>query len=483
MADSIELGRAHYTVGADTTEFKRQISALKREAQALSTIARGFDNAARVMMRSVIAPTLAMGALGLRKYLKTTEDGAVQLRKQIVGLRTAWNQALARIGEVIVKHGLLTKVINILKNVLDKLSSEKIERIFTAVKWATVLYVLLKIVSTTLKWMAMMDKIIAAYKTIQMMSIATPAIAGAARQVGATAGTSAIGTVLGTVIGLFTSELYKATKKVMTAFPKITSMQAKSLLGGGVITAREVGQVGALSTVPLIFVKIGAFFKAVGVFLKSFTGVLAAILMVIPILIGMFQGFRDALNSLLAEGTTLGKIASFVSEFIKSSFNRLIMLFKSLGIVIKLLFSVLKNFGYAIGAGLETIIKGGIFTKGGRAAMVKISEKIREDIVNTIGKAIYNMMYPEEAKELDKIPGKGKQFKFGHTYMGGTGAAELNKVFQELALENQIIDIGRKQLMALQNIERNTAPAGSNKGVVGATVANSGVFKQNFALA
>ena len=131
---------------------KNQISTLRSEGRSLRQVGMGINKAAAVLFKTIVAPALLLGGLGIRKYMQSTEKGAAQLRTEVKGLTKSWDQFLGRVGRVIYNSGILTKVIDKLKNILNGLDDKKIGQIFNIAKWAAILYIFMKITAFLTTW-------------------------------------------------------------------------------------------------------------------------------------------------------------------------------------------------------------------------------------------------------------------------------------------------------------------------------------------
>ena len=148
---------------------KTQIGNLRKQARAFSQIASGLNKAASVLFKTIVAPALLLGGLGVKKYMQSNEKGAAQLRTGVKGLTKSWDQFLGRVGRVIYNSGILTKVIDKLKKILDGLDDKKIGQLLNVAKWAAILWVMIKITAQIATWPGIISKVVGAVKTLGLM--------------------------------------------------------------------------------------------------------------------------------------------------------------------------------------------------------------------------------------------------------------------------------------------------------------------------
>jgi hypothetical protein len=156
----------------DATKILRsQIGNLRKEARAFGIIGRDLNKIAATIFKFVVAPTIALGGLGVRKYMQTTEVGAKKLREAMAGLHHSWDQFLARVGRVIYNTGILSKVIERLRHFLNSLDDEKILRILNYAKWAAILGVITKMGGVIFTMTANILKFRAALGTLELLNL------------------------------------------------------------------------------------------------------------------------------------------------------------------------------------------------------------------------------------------------------------------------------------------------------------------------
>ena len=117
-------------VKAQTDDYAKHLKAqgtlLRSTARSYFAIANIFNKAANAMLKAIVLPASALGGLGIKKYLKTTDEGAGKLRKTFHALNSSWNQFLARVGKAIYSSGTLTRVLEKIAKILDSLTEKQI---------------------------------------------------------------------------------------------------------------------------------------------------------------------------------------------------------------------------------------------------------------------------------------------------------------------------------------------------------------------
>jgi hypothetical protein len=157
----------------DATKMLRvQVGNLRKEARAFGIIGRDLNKIASTIFKFVVAPTIALGGLGVKKYMETTEVGAKKLREAMAGLHHSWDQFLARVGRVIYNSGILSKVIEKLSHFLNSLNDEKILRIINYAKWAAILGVITKIGGVIATMTSNILRFRAALGTLELLNLA-----------------------------------------------------------------------------------------------------------------------------------------------------------------------------------------------------------------------------------------------------------------------------------------------------------------------
>jgi hypothetical protein len=204
-------------------QMDKQVMNLRRQARNYKIIGFELGKISKAMFKYIVAPGVALGAAGVMKYMQTTEKGASLLRYSMVELRWSFDQFLARVGKTIYDSGILTKVINKLKDILDNLDAKKIMQIFTVVKWGAILYIITGILNKFMLWEGAIRRVLAGLMSLGKWMLGSEIAAGVgatavggvaakgaaktgAKKLGA-AGEAAIigGTAGGTGVGLFAS--------------------------------------------------------------------------------------------------------------------------------------------------------------------------------------------------------------------------------------------------------------------------------------
>jgi hypothetical protein len=164
-------------------QMDKQVMNLRRQARNYKIIGFELGKISKAMFKYMVAPGVALGTAGVMKYMQTTEKGASLLRYSMVELRWSFDQFLARVGKTIYDSGILTKVINKLRDMLDNLDAKKIMQIFNAVKWGAILYIITGITSKIMLWEGAIRRSVAGLVSLGKVSLGTEIAAG----VGATA--------------------------------------------------------------------------------------------------------------------------------------------------------------------------------------------------------------------------------------------------------------------------------------------------------
>ena len=136
ITTTFPLAKAIVSVEGDLSDWKKQVSDLRKEAKAFGILGRELNKFSNDIFKFVVLPLTAIGTLGVRKFLQTTETGAALLRGEIYNLTKAWNQFLARVGEAIVQNTMLGKVIQGLSKFLGSLDTSRIRSLIDITKWA-----------------------------------------------------------------------------------------------------------------------------------------------------------------------------------------------------------------------------------------------------------------------------------------------------------------------------------------------------------
>jgi len=464
MAEGV-LSRWVVPITADTTGLKKELSNLRTEARALGTLSRGMAQVAATLTKAVVAPIVAMGTMGVKKFLQTTDFGAQSLRKELKGLTDSWNQMLARIGSTIYKSGELSKVIAGLKKIFDNITVKDILRVMEVGKWAAITAIIFKVGGMFTGWLSTILKIQIALKSLSMPIGAPTAGSTMAQAMGTSVGAAgAAGLGVGVGGGIETAAEYLAKKELKNTKKWLDLLNANSNLklerpevfaqaqkkfndhmasmqktiAGGT----AVGTIGifknvlkGLGSIALLFAKIGVAISAIFGFVQGVTG--------------QKEGLMSGLDAIL----WIFKKLFGVIEIIFQGFHRL---FFVIGAFIRKLFtgnkneyleqtsSSAKSFGKTVAGFLGKL----------EPDATKASKQLEEE---------WNRIHPDKplGQARGGAPGievaEDKKFDFGSKYMGVAASMDLNKVFQEMALENQTISIMNKQTDYLKQIVDNTA--------------------------
>lgn len=490
MAEERELGRGKIPIRMEDAEFKKKLQGLKVEAKSLETIIRGVDKVANTMGKLIVAPIMTMATLGIKKFMATTDAGAYALKKQLYGLTWAWDQMLARIGAAIYKHGELGKLIEKIKHVLESIDERTIMRIFTVGKWALLLTTVMKIGTAIASWLPTIEKIIVATGKLAANKGGlfgagpggqTAAGSIMAQLLGASAG-AAGGAAYANKGSKTLTSLEEQLKKLQKQYVAETFLPSGKRRTGNIISdtsqidalKKEIqaltGVTGAGAATWLSSVK--GFLAKVGSVAKIFAVVSGAIAIVVGILSGLYSSITGKEAKLFSLMEVLGGI------------------FTTIATVFEMIFKGLMSLGVYLSRNVVNILKGGIFTKAGRQFFGETLDMIRKSLLDafsgTVGKFLYELFNPTEAKQVEdaKKSKEPEQFSFGHKFMGSYGFAELNKVFQEMALQGEVMAIQKESNKLLGQIAANTAKGPSDQGAAGRdTMTPPSVFTPQYALA
>lgn len=157
MATNIgTLAEAIVSLKLDDSQLKKQINAATAQ---LKKIGDSLNKTANNIFKYALAPMLAIGTLGVRKFMQTTESSAGHLNASILRLRYAFDQFLARVGKVLVEKFHLAEVIDKIASALERISPETIEKLVKAFAALALVFVSLKGLSFILTAMDKLAKI------------------------------------------------------------------------------------------------------------------------------------------------------------------------------------------------------------------------------------------------------------------------------------------------------------------------------------
>jgi len=142
-----------------TKAWRKQMAYYGQQARAFSIIGNTLNRVSGLILKAFLAPSIALGALGIRKYMQTTDAGAEKLRHSLLSLRNAWDQFLARVGKAISTSPIFQKTLERIKNLLNSLDNKKILQWLEAAKWAAIFYVITKITGEIFLWASYFDRI------------------------------------------------------------------------------------------------------------------------------------------------------------------------------------------------------------------------------------------------------------------------------------------------------------------------------------
>ena len=440
----------------DNTDFKKQIGDLRKEARALGQIGKEFSHAAHFLTAAVVAPITALGTMGVKKYLESTDAGAKTLKSSLSSLSESWNQMLGRIGKVIVGHGELGKKVESLKHWLDSIDEKKINQMLNLAKWAAMLATVLKITGEFYKWRSLILKMEVNEGILAMLEAKRGGKSGGAGQ--GILATFGVGGLAG--ISKILSDFQKGLDQgslSLTRFwqiiPRLTSAVSRATIlvnnnakywsqgrgtNGRFISKSDKTELASVTKEYAegaeSIAKVYGFFKQVGTFLSK----MAKILFVFDMLAGLFRGLGWNVSSGL---DLLWKSLMFVADTIDW--------------IVSLLASGFENFG---------IILKGIFTGESLEKMIEEIEKVQQGVVD---KRPWNKGGANEKLDWSS---KGK--------VSSVGFADLNKSAQNWAIQKDQKD-NTKALK--DNTEALKLRAGKIKsgdqvaGIFGGGVYNPGV--------
>ena len=212
---AITIGEAVVKAKLDTKEFNSQLKAMSK----------AFNKSANFLSKTIIAPAIALGSLGVFKYLKTTDALARATNASIISLKISFNQLLFRIGETIIKKFKLIETMDKLRKVIDGLDEKKINTILDVVKWTAVSVIVMKLASGLLN----------AARAINTIRNGVIAMEGA--KVGgavATGASTGIGSGIGSGISLLIYSFREQIKKMIIKYLPVRSVSGAPLSGMGV---------------------------------------------------------------------------------------------------------------------------------------------------------------------------------------------------------------------------------------------------------
>ena len=491
MANSIELGSGHLVIDADTSEFKKKLAGLKVDAVALTNVMKGLDKVTSNLSKFVVAPAMAIATMGVKTYMKTTESGAFALSVQLRQLQYSWLQMLARVGEAIVKHTELTKIIEKLKKFIDSISEKQIMKFLDIAKWTAISVIVVKMAKSffdmftwangVLKSMtalgliggaaAMEKRAVSGSQASKVLGESAGGLAGGLVGAGGSGLAAGIGAGIGTrnIAKEIETKLLKDFKGLDPAFAKMVGEINSTKLGAKTVNTAAASAAadavtatatvaGASAALKSFFVKLAGFIKLGGI-------IAGAVALLAGFISGVSSTVTGKESKLLTLMDVIGKI------------------FSAIGIVINSIFKGIYALGLVLGQPKKWFSK----TKDDPL------KSIREDFINTIGKDIADLFGADIGEKRkgskllefesqkygvrspdEKDAGVGKRFQFGHEFMGSTGLADLNKVFQQLALEDMVIDISKQQLEVSKQI-RDRLPENKGEPKIPGALGNVGV--------
>ena len=426
ITTTFPLAKAIVSVEGDLSDWKKQVSDLRKEAKAFGILGRELNKFSNDIFKFVVLPLTAIGTLGVRKFLQTTETGAALLRGEIYNLTKAWNQFLARVGEAIVQNTMLGKVIQGLSKFLGSLDTSRIRSLIDITKWAFLLFVMTKLPALALMFYQNMLKTEAALKSILGMQTAITSLSvpvGASVGAGVAAGAAG---AAGFNLAAFGAYEMSSIKQIMERnAAKLGATSGEAARNAAALT-NLTSSANAASASLSNFGKVG---------MAALGGLWAGIKRLAPLFV--------SLAALLAIITAAFE---FIAGFLSAFGNKM----KALD----LLMWVLEKFTLSI-----RIISAGLYALG---ALIG-------DIVH--GRGLSLPATTRAGNELIKLWGelfgkkdKNKEYQFGAGNIQQVGFADLNRIAQETAFGNPLIDnteATKENTLALkENTWKNKGSAG-----------------------
>lgn len=339
----------------------------RKDNKALNALGTDLKKLSNSMFKFIVAPSLALATFGIRKYMQTTDRGAIELRQSFAALSKSWDQFLARLGKALSQSKVLQKVIEGLKRFLDTLNVDKIKSIVNVAMWASVLAISIKIASQILLWVKAARELAISMGLINIaVGMSGKGAAGKAMGIGAAQGLGAGAGIAGvwSAIKGFSSAI-KGWMAIMKHGATGLFIKSGGLAGSkkGVMNTDNV--VAALKSVEKAIegaTKVQAAlakFKAFGTMLGKVLGTIGLILMGMDFLNAFMKGFGSKMTQFSSLINLAKWECSEVWKFFVELFGVLKNVFKAMFFVLNFLDANLTLFattlGIVIGTFAETL--------------------------------------------------------------------------------------------------------------------------------
>lgn len=451
MANQIDIADAVVKVKLEKSSFGRDMKKMVRE----------FDSMANKLSKTIIAPTIALGTLGVMKYLKTTDALARSMNASIIKLKFSFNQFLFRLGETIIKKYELVKVIDKLSAALNKIDSKKISAFLDVVKWTAITVLIMKSVAALVRLSGVITNIRNGMLELEGVKAVAGAKGGAvSTAVGTGAGFGITQAIVKGVVH-FKADIISTFKKISISFSNAWVMaQAKSMsnetykmgfigkatdritgIGRGGLGRSGYGSTSAMGKAGEFTASLVSFMgqiKAIGAILIRLA---APVLLVVSAFKAVFTTFQNV-------GVTFEWFTSSLSKV----FTALEYLSNAIGSVVDVISIGIKTLGVAFALVAKTYTLGLVGN-----SYKDIISNYTDDVMITFQKRIDSW----KAIGNKSNEASGDKSVYASSVSSGIGVTELNKAFQDYYSQTMMYDIGKQQVDLLKQIVKNTAFRGS----------------------
>lgn len=367
--------------------WKKQITDYNRNIANLKRTANEFNKISVLLFRGLVAPAIALGTLGLRKYLQSTDDGATELSLALRALSKEWDQVLAKVGKYLTGSENLAEATNKITTALKSIKKEDISAFFDIAKIALFTFTLIKLTSVALRMAA-------AWATLKKILIFEPAHAKYLKELAAynalppekrgfgfgsvktkepvapNIATMGIASIMPSL-----NNLKSGLDKIILKFNNATTMFKAAVLEFAISTWHNISRKGfggaaagmAKSGVDAALLGgAGFLLKTLDFFKKLWIafGGLAKMLLKLTII---FEVLRGVLTGLGVTSEVLKSTISFVLALIKSIWAPIVALFETFTQIIFSIADVITSFikGIFTGSPIKTLMDAlGRFDKG-----------------------------------------------------------------------------------------------------------------------
>ena len=436
--DKQEVKNQTNTAVQDSTKaYKQQMVSMRKDARAFGIIGREIGKVANLMFKTVVAPVAAISALGVHKFLKTTDAGANVLKNSFRELTLSWYQLLARIGAAVNKHGRLNEVVLKLKKFIDGIDEQKILRMLSIAKWTAILAVIMKITSQIFIWTS---EIIRFRSALMWLNLGKGMAKTAGGIAGGTAAGQIGGSLLGGVIGGAGVGGGIAGFKGFAFMSKLWKISAQLINESSGKAASTMTRLALV--LDMAFPKFAISFIGVFTLVKNFVASLSKVAGWIALLIIPFDALVNVLNRNREAGEKLSKLGIL--------WNVSTMPIRKLWNMVELVGSVMSFFTNTLTEGLEFLYTA-LFDRKNLGKMFKQWADDWQEWWENLRDIFRNFFGMASIKKDKKY-----EFSSGTSTLAFEG---LTKAAQEMADKNEEINI-------LKKIEENTRKSNDNNAPI-----------------